>query len=406
MCVVLVLIITLIRRCGQQRSLYERLVFAVNRRQNNASADDVSLPMHFHQENIAGDADLDAARQSAVTRNTSVRSVMTLPTYSVKPKATETTISREGDRSGIDTVVEFPETAEEEESRRDQEMESLYQIRAARRREREQREQQRREQQQAREQGDQARLEALRLQSRLREESLNDPSSGDVSTATMLAEHRSRSRNRRVSSVSYASIGQVQHDGSRIRNSQDSDRAGLLDGAAAIELTDHRRNRTASGSSSFFSAVQPRGRSGSSLSISTAASDDVEASGATHQRSPTPGTEINGAGDPSVLLPQPFPDVFDNSQPPSYDQLWAGKSVSRSGAGHLSEQTDAHSEPTGAQETTRRDAGRSESPNEVSSLPQLRSPPRIRVEVAAESNTSPIPHDENLGNSSYPSPET
>ena len=68
-------------------------------------------------------------------RNTSVRSVMTLPAYSQAPKETEQVIGREGERAGMDTVVEFPEDPAEEEARREEEMESLYQIRQARRQE-------------------------------------------------------------------------------------------------------------------------------------------------------------------------------------------------------------------------------------------------------------------------------
>ncbi|SLM35518.1 hypothetical protein LPUS_04820 [Lasallia pustulata] len=97
---------------------------------------------------------------NAIDRNTSVRSIMTLPPYYPTPRPSERLIAREGERAGVDTVIEFPETAEEEESRRDEEMESLYQIRAARRREIEEREERRRQRREAREAGDWARSEA------------------------------------------------------------------------------------------------------------------------------------------------------------------------------------------------------------------------------------------------------
>jgi hypothetical protein len=201
---------------------------------------------------------------------------MTLPAYSQAPKESEQVIGREGERAGMDTVVEFPETFDEEETRRDDEMESLYQIRLARRRELAAQEQRRQERRIAHERGDFERLDELRLQSRLRAESANAGSNTDPSAATMLAEHQSRGRERRVSSVSYADVGHVRHDGSRLRaNSQDSERGGLLDGAAPMG-EGHGHNRVASGASSFFSVLtrpRVRNRSTSSLSISTAASE-------------------------------------------------------------------------------------------------------------------------------------
>ncbi|KAF7514029.1 hypothetical protein GJ744_006643 [Endocarpon pusillum] len=231
----------------------------------------------------AASEDESAARsavEAGVDRNTSVRSVMTLPAYSQAPKESEQVLGREGERAGMDTVVEFPETADEEEARRDEEMESLYQIRRARRREVEERERRRQERREARARGDFERLEELRLQSRLRAEAANAGSTTDLTAATMLAEHQSRGRDRRVSSVSYADVGHVRHDGSRLRaNSEDSERGGLLDGAAPMGEGPSQgpsHNRVASGSSSFFSVLphpRLRGRSTSSLSISTAASE-------------------------------------------------------------------------------------------------------------------------------------
>src|SRR5271155_1825429 len=76
-----------------------------------------------------------ATAAAGIDRNTSVRSVMTLPAYSQSPKESEQVIGREGERAGMDTVVEFPEDPAEEEARREEEMESLYQIRQARRQE-------------------------------------------------------------------------------------------------------------------------------------------------------------------------------------------------------------------------------------------------------------------------------
>src|SRR5690606_3513457 len=53
-----------------------------------------------------------------VNRNTSVRSIMTLPEYRPQPLADrERTIAREGERAGMDVVIEGPETVEESEQR-------------------------------------------------------------------------------------------------------------------------------------------------------------------------------------------------------------------------------------------------------------------------------------------------
>lgn len=181
-----------------------------------------------------------AAAATAVDRHTSVRSIMTLPAYNEDPQETEQVLGREGERAGMDTVVEFPETAEEQEAQRDGQMESLYQIRLARRREIAEREQRKQERREARNRGDFATLERLRRESQARSAansasnvSLANPA--DISAATLLAEHQSRGRERRVSAVTYASVGHVRHDGSRLRaNSDDSERGALLDGAAPM----------------------------------------------------------------------------------------------------------------------------------------------------------------------------
>lgn len=202
--------------------------------------------------------------------------MMTLPAYSAAPKGSEQVIGREGERAGMDTVVEFPETLTESESRREDEMESLYQIRLQRRREVQEQQERRQERRDARMAGDSERLEQLRAESILRAELENNGSNTELSARAMLAEHQSRGRERRVSSVSYADVGHVRHDGSRVRaNSQESERGGLLDGAAPMgEGRSH--HRAGSASSSLFSVIprpRTRDRSTSSLSVSTNASD-------------------------------------------------------------------------------------------------------------------------------------
>ncbi len=191
-------------------------------------------------------ADLNAT--SDVNRNTSIRSIMTLPAYRPSPNPDERLIAREGERAGVDTVIEFPETADEEEARREEDMEALYQIRQARRQETAESADRRRARQEAREQGDWARLEQLRLQSQRRArartgESNHSAASSTTSltpaaaSTTLIAEHAARtsSRDGRISSVSYADLGLARHDGSRLRaDSADSDNRPLLDSAASM----------------------------------------------------------------------------------------------------------------------------------------------------------------------------
>lgn len=226
---------------------------------------------------------------AGVNRNTSVRSVMTLPAYSSAPKDTEQVLGREGERAGMDTVVEFPETQDEEDAAREVEMESLYQIRQARRREIAEREERRQERRAARERGDFNRLEELRRESRNRNQPTNQ-STGNLTADTLIAEHQSRPKERRVSSVAYQDVGQVRHDGTRLRaNSAESERGGLLEGAAPMGENTH--GRTTSDATSLYTLTGPssnslsrpnlpfaggRQRSDSgALSISTVSSFDV-----------------------------------------------------------------------------------------------------------------------------------
>jgi hypothetical protein len=152
---------------------------------------------------MSGAATSDPERQdrnattAGVDRHTSVRSVMTLPPYAPAPREDERVLGREGERAGMDNVIELPETADDEEGRREDEMESLYQIRLARR------------------------IEAADREAR----------------QMLIAEHQSntRARDRRVSSVAYGDLGVARHDGTRLRaNSTESDNRPLLDSAASI----------------------------------------------------------------------------------------------------------------------------------------------------------------------------
>lgn len=192
---------------------------------------------------MSGAASADPERQNSgnrnstagVDRNTSVRSVMTLPAYSPAARDNERILGREGERAGMDNVVELPETADEEERLREEEMESLYQIRLARRIETADREARRQARREARERGD---VQALADIRRRAEEA------ADLSVSQMLiAEHQAntQSRDRRVSSVAYGDLGVARHDGTRLRaNSSESDNRPLLDSAASISGQSNR----------------------------------------------------------------------------------------------------------------------------------------------------------------------
>lgn len=265
------------------------------------------------------------AAAGGVDRNTSVRSVMTLPAYAPAPRPTERVIGREGERAGMDVVVEFPETIDEEEARREEEMDSLYQIRLARRQEITDREERRRLRREARERGDMITLEELRTQSRLRAESAASlrnaaaASTTSLGAESMVAEHNARDRERKVSSVSYAELGLARHDGTRLRaDSVESDHRPLLDSAASIG---------GSARGSFFMVPQRRrDRSTSSvLSVSTNASDEdghTPQTSTTHGRS---GSDPLRTPSASQDTPPADSDVGDagisQPEPPGYDYL-------------------------------------------------------------------------------------
>ncbi|RDL31094.1 Uncharacterized protein BP5553_09883 [Venustampulla echinocandica] len=187
-----------------------------------------------------------ASNAARVDRNTSVRSVMTLPAYNQNPLQHEQVLAREGERGGIDIVIEFPESGDQEEERRQQEMEALYQVRMARRRENEEREERRTLRREARERGDYVALRELQARARA-----SSAASAGASVEELRAEHErlKTERQRAVSSVSYADLGVARHDGTRIRaSSMESEREGLLGDAASIAASSlyHRRDRSVS----------------------------------------------------------------------------------------------------------------------------------------------------------------
>lgn len=171
---------------------------------------------------------------------------MTLPAYNPAPQHNEQILGREGERGGIDVVIEFPETVDEEEAHREAEMEALYQVRLARRRENEEREERRRQRREARERGDYVALREIQARARA-----SSNASTGRSVEEMRAEHErvKKERQRAVSSVSYGDLGVARHDGTRLRaNSVESEREGLLGDAASIAASSHyhRRDRSAS----------------------------------------------------------------------------------------------------------------------------------------------------------------
>ena len=203
---------------------------------------------------------------SWVDRSTSIRSVMTLPAYQPKPGDTEQVLGREGERDGIDVVLELP-TAEDEEALRDDEMEALYQIRVARRRQIAERDNLREERREARQRHDSVALDELRQRGR------NASQSNTEEVDELRREHEriKDSRNRAVSSVSYGELGVARADGTRLRaNSTESERVGLLSDAASIALS--TRSQTGTGASSLLD--RRHRRSSSIMSIDTTPSND------------------------------------------------------------------------------------------------------------------------------------
>ncbi|KAF4974719.1 hypothetical protein FZEAL_8389 [Fusarium zealandicum] len=208
---------------------------------------------------------------ATVDRNTSVRSVLTLPAYRQMANINEQVLGREGERDGVDVIVDLP-TAEEDEETRNEEMETLYQIRLARRQMLAEREQRREQRRQARTRNDFRTLEQLRADTRAANE---DTTITDLrQTVDQIKENRQRS----VSSVSYADVGIARHDGTRIRaNSNESERVGLLSDAASLG---HQRGRSASSAASHddeFQSLTPAQSRGDSHSGASTLSVDGRA---------------------------------------------------------------------------------------------------------------------------------
>lgn len=256
-----------------------------------------------------------------VDRSTSVRSIMTLPPYTYSARPTEQVLGREGERAGVDVVIEHPETVVEEEERRDEEMESLYQIRRARREEAAEREERRRLRREARARGDTAALARLQAESRRRAEAQAE---GATVSAQLIAEHQTKNRDRRVSAVQYQDLGVARADGSRIRAASfDSDRQ-LLSSAASLG-TNGRPDSLTQVPSHY------RERSSSSvLSLSSLGSEDPTSTGIPPEAGDFEVISLE-VSRPSSVAPSIQPHQSRTSlvdiehPPPNYDHLGWGE---------------------------------------------------------------------------------
>lgn len=258
-----------------------------------------------------------AAADSNVRRETSIRSIITLPPYSASPKPTEQIVAREGERGGMDMVVEFPETHDEQETRREDQMEALYQLRLQRRQQVSDREARRRERREARARGDSVRLEELAAESRARNNRRRGESNTSLSASAVIAEHQARERDRRISSVSYADIGHVRHDGSRLRaDSHDSDHHPLLQNASL----------NASSPSLADPSTHSRGESmASSIMTTDTAATEVDqwalrpTSTRGSSRPLTQTDEEEDIGNLNIVPPPPEYDHLDWGDAPAYE---------------------------------------------------------------------------------------
>ncbi|KAF3936597.1 hypothetical protein ABW19_dt0207719 [Dactylella cylindrospora] len=191
-------------------------------------------------------ANIEANR--ALDRQNSVRSVITLPPYrEMAEMDLERTIGREGERDGVDTVIVFPETAEEEEDRREERMQAMYELRLQRRAQRAARD--------ARASGSVASLENPNATT-VSLTAMDMEAGGSGRTTSELTAAILNERSRRLSEVSYSDVGYSRSDGSRIRS------------------TSSNRNETTDSQPLLSDAASAgrRSRSGSMLSLNTSLS--------------------------------------------------------------------------------------------------------------------------------------
>ncbi|KZL66185.1 hypothetical protein CI238_09987 [Colletotrichum incanum] len=293
--------------------------------ENSTSTEQLTTRRRSGPSSVAFDASADQSQtdarspNSAVNRNTSIRSIMTLPAYRPDPNDNEQVLGREGERGGVDVVIEYP-TEENEEDLRDQEMEALYQIRLARRQELAEREERRRERREARERGDFVALDNIRARAR---------NASNNSVVAVLREEHERLKNERqraVSSVSYADLGVARHDGTRLRaNSSESERMGLLSDSASIAATSIR-----SGADSAMN--HRRGRSASSvMSIeSDLPSPGFASRSRANSRPDTPRLDTQAGSSPEIIEADVGESGMPIYSPPGYDEVSLDDERSRS----------------------------------------------------------------------------
>ncbi|RYP07811.1 hypothetical protein DL765_009010 [Monosporascus sp. GIB2] len=247
-----------------------------------------------------------------INREPSVRSVLTLPAYRHNPDDNEQVLGREGERDGVDIVVEYP-TPEEQEAMREEEMATLYEVRLARQQQIAERAEQRRLRDEARRRGDSVALRELRAQER------STSRSSVVNDLREAHEQAKVRRQRAVSSVSYHDLGIARHDGTRIRaNSTESERIGLLSDAASITPSTrpassmHQRERSASSILSFDSDVGGMPSSPGFPSMSGATTPRL--SNYSHTRAGSSPEIINEADLGALAMPAP-------QSPPDYEEI-------------------------------------------------------------------------------------
>ncbi|KAK1833854.1 hypothetical protein QBC39DRAFT_369777 [Podospora conica] len=270
-----------------------------------------------------------AAGGTGVDRNVSVRSVMTLPVYNPKAGENEQVLGREGERDGIDVVVEYP-TAELEEEMREEEMNALYQIRAARRRQIAEREERRIRRREARDNGDLSTLNELRDQAR----GTAGRNTQEIENLRQEHDRLREARTHAVSSVSYADLGVARADGTRIRaNSTESERVGLLSDAAsmtqsAAESLFHRRERSASSAALSIDTARSHEHelgalttAGSSISLVSAGRARSRADSAV--TTPRFSAVSTRAGSSPEIIDAEDADLGDSTlmPPPDYDEV-------------------------------------------------------------------------------------
>lgn len=231
---------------------------------------------------------------------------MTLPEYRpVAEPDKERTIGREGERGGIDVVIEFPESTTEEEERREEHMAALYEIRLARQIERAE-----------------ARENTANGSRRNRHHHNNSlgPAAGrnrDGSSSTSLAAALAavQERDRRLSNVAYAEVGYARPDGTRVRaDSAASDNLPLLSSSASMG---HARS-ISTDSVEMFSA-RP------SMETRTAR-------GSIDSRRPV--ASMLDVGDVGDDRPPDYGSAPPSGPPPEYEQLHEGHQVGL-GARHM-----------------------------------------------------------------------